>query len=222
MITKFTQFELKLWLSWVAANVLGLLVAGTFVSVVSSLDEYFSWPSNLGPILFGASAILAYSQWLVLKSLSRRRGRLLIVSTVAWLIGFILILSTYATLVAGFTESSFTLLRILYVSFITFSAGAIAGGILGSLQSLILKDTLHQSWHWIVANSLGMALGCLVYFDLAEVVQNRETALQILIKFIGVYDDIVWFVLLAISGVISSSFTGSYLVRLLKMAKTKM
>lgn len=115
-----SQFDWGLWLQWLLATTLGWLV-GLFL---------------LGEVGIGACVGLA--QWLVLRREVANAGWWILVSAVAWLVGWELI-------AAGLLPPGTNLISALVV-------GAIMGSFLGVGQWLLLRRWTQYASMWIPAN----------------------------------------------------------------------
>jgi hypothetical protein len=116
-----TQFDWRFWFQWILATTLGWLV-GLFL---------------LGEVGIGAS--IGVAQWLVLRREVTNAGWWILVSAVAWLVGWELI-------AAGlFLAPGTDLISSLIV-------GALMGLVLGVGQWLLLRRWTYSASLWIPAN----------------------------------------------------------------------
>ena len=126
--TKFHQVDWALWFIWIMATTVGWLVGQLFFS---------------GIPLAASGVAIAVLQWAVLHHRIERAWRWAIVSSVGWIIWFILLVI--------FTPTGLNIF-----------APAVLGGILGLGQWFILRREFKWAGWWIVISILAWTIGLVI------------------------------------------------------------
>jgi hypothetical protein len=125
MDTKPNSFDWALWFYWIMATTLGWLVGRIFFSGIP----------------FAASGVaIAALQWAVLYQRIPKAWRWAILSSLAWIAGYILV--------------------VLFIpDRIAFLAGPLLGAMLGIVQWLLLRQEFEWAGWWIVISILAWTTG---------------------------------------------------------------
>ena len=114
-----------LWFYWIMATTLGWLFGSMFFNGI--------------PLIISGVAV-AGLQWVVLYKRIQKAWRWAILSSIGWMIGYIL-------------------LAIFFPAFMMLLVGPVMGGILGLLQWFLLKQEVEWAGWWIVISMLAWTTG---------------------------------------------------------------
>jgi len=181
--------SLRIGLLWVMMSALGGGIGFALGFTVSSIMPDLIGRTGSDIVLFGFfGSSVSVAQWLVLRTRIAKAGWWVLVGFLAWLV---------------LGALAYTLEQAISLAF----CPAVAGIVLGILQSLILRPHVRWSGFWVVASTLGWGLSWPVAGALDWVVALVVT------------DEIVGFVVLyAIIAAVSGVCTGLSLVWLLRQS----
>ena len=147
------QVDWGFWLQWVLASIVGWALGAIVSLLVSAIAPVVGAIPVVGGSIVGAG--VGIMQWLVLRRRFHRAGWWVLASTmgsaVGWAVGQNLIepvtmfLSRYEEALGG---------RVV-VSLSVF--GVMVGGMVGTMQWLVLRRWVYRAGWWILANTLGWA-----------------------------------------------------------------
>ena len=123
--TKSESMDWALWFYWIMATTLGWLFGSMFFNGI--------------PLIISGVAV-AGLQWVVLYKRIQKAWRWVILSSIGWMIGYIL-------------------LAIFFPAFMMLLVGPVMGGILGLLQWFLLKQEVEWAGWWIVISMLAWTTG---------------------------------------------------------------
>ena len=123
--TKSESMDWALWFYWIMATTLGWLAGSMFFNGI--------------PLVISGVAI-AGLQWAVLYKRIQKAWRWAILSSLGWIIGYIL-------------------LAIFFPAFMMLLVGPVMGGILGLVQWFLLKQEVEWAGWWIVISMLAWTTG---------------------------------------------------------------
>ena len=123
--TKSESMDWALWFYWIMATTLGWLFGGMFFNGI--------------PLIISGVAV-AGLQWVVLYKRIQKAWRWAILSSIGWMIGYIL-------------------LAIFFPAFMMLLVGPVMGGILGLVQWFLLKQEVEWAGWWIVISMLAWTTG---------------------------------------------------------------
>ena len=123
--TKSESMDWALWFYWIMATTLGWLFGSMFFNGI--------------PLIISGVAV-AGLQWVVLYKRIQKAWRWAILSSIGWMIGYIL-------------------LAIFFPAFMMLLVGPVMGGILGLLQWFLLKQEVEWAGWWIVISMLAWTTG---------------------------------------------------------------
>jgi len=177
---------LRIGLLWVMVSALGGSIGFALGFWAANTMPDFVGRTGLDTVRFGFfGSLVSVAQWLVLRSRSAKAGWWVLVSSLVWI---------------GIGALAYTLEQTIPFAF----CPAVAGGVLGICQSLVLRRHGRWSGFWVVGSIVGWALGWPVAGALDRVVA------------VVVTDEILGFtVLYAIIAAVSGVFTGPALALLL-------
>jgi hypothetical protein len=205
------------WLQWLIANLVSSGIGFSLPFSLPAVRIFFEWHHRMsfgidspGPSMCMIAAIfMGVAQWLVLR---KRISRLYYLWIVTSSIG--LLISSFITLVLGSLDgwsrefSSF--IQTIQNLFLYGILGGFIGGLLiGTAQCLVLRR-----WRsWILLNGIAWGFAWAIALATTRVV---DRLLYIKLNVYDVNGSIQLIIFGSILGFISSLFTGSYLVWLLK------
>lgn len=123
--TKSESMDWALWFYWIMATTLGWLFGSMFFNGI--------------PLIISGVAV-AGLQWVVLYKRIQKAWRWAILSSIGWMIGYIL-------------------LAIFFPAFMMLLVGPVMGGILGLVQWFLLKQEVEWAGWWIVISMLAWTTG---------------------------------------------------------------
>ena len=123
--TKSESMDWALWFYWIMATTLGWLAGSMFFNGI--------------PLVISGVAI-AGLQWAVLYKRIQKAWRWAILSSLGWIIGYIL-------------------LAIFFPAFMMLLVGPVMGGILGLVQWFLLKQEVEWAGWWIIISMLAWTTG---------------------------------------------------------------
>ena len=124
-MNKSETMDWALWFYWIMATTLGWMFGAMFFNGI--------------PVVISGVTVAAF-QWAVLYKRIRKAWRWALLSSLGWIVGYILLLSAFST-------NSWLLL------------GPIMGGVIGLMQWFILRTELDWSGWWIVISILAWTTG---------------------------------------------------------------
>ncbi len=177
------------WLWWVLASTVGWVLGGE-VGVLSV------WIVGLVGIVVG----LGIAQWLVLRQHLSRAGWWVLASTVGWVVG--LVVGGSVNLVVGGAVNLFVVVGLVGIGF----------GI-GIAQWLVLRPHLSRAGWWVLASTVGLAVGGAVGVAVGGAV---GIAVGGSISLASILSLVVGF---PVSGAVYGAITGGAMVWLLRQPK---
>ena len=123
--TKSESMDWALWFYWIMATTLGWLFGSMFFNGI--------------PLIISGVAV-AGLQWVVLYKRIQKAWRWAILSSIGWMIGYIL-------------------LAIFFPAFMMLLVGPVMGGILGLVQWFLLKQEVEWAGWWIIISMLAWTTG---------------------------------------------------------------
>lgn len=186
------EIDLNLWLQWLLANILGTIIGWYVGTEASSAIEESSGLFTISTFIFTVTlgASVGLAQYLVLRT-KIGVNLWILASILGWGVGWPV--SRFIFLWIAFRLSTLSPGAIPLASIL---GGSLLGLIIGLSQWLILRKWVCRSSEWIIANVVGAALG------------NTFT--------IGIFGSTI---AIAVFLFISSSITGSILVKLFHQTK---
>jgi hypothetical protein len=203
------------WLQWIAANTFSLGIGFLLIKFIvkSQFEESlgFSSPDLLTCII--VAVLMGISQWLVLKNRISRFHHL-------WIVTSVVGLPICAYLVYILQGLTFLVLLRTPLSFMQevklISINALKGGFIGGLFIGIAQFLVFEKWKsWILVNGIAWSFAWAVALAISKIV---KALLYIKFNIADLSMPIELMMFGSILGFISSLFTGTYLVWLLKRA----
>ena len=207
MKEKGSQAGWGFWLGWVLASTVGWFVGFIIGFILLAIVGDIVGEDNgmnvlgliLGAFIFGASlgSMVGILQWLVLRRRVSRAGWWVLASTAGFIVGWGGV-EVAMYMAFGFPEemggmSSFT--NVLGQAVVP----ALGGAVMGTLQWLILRGKVSRAGWWVLASTVGWALGVTV----AEIIPWGVEEMEILSS-------------LVVTGTVLGAVTGAALVWLLR------
>ena len=189
------------WLWWVLVSTISVFV-GMFFGITGLAD---SFP---GIIMFGimCGGVIGIAQWLVLRLYIKQVSRWILVTTLGWMIGWIVIdvvINNYRRIMV---DEWSTFIAII----VTF--GAILGFVIGLMQWTVLNRRVAESIWWIIGSTLSSVVGSGVGFYVAHLLSK-----DIIDPMLG--HPVFWLSFIAVFGSIYAISTGTLLTWLMGQSK---
>jgi hypothetical protein len=201
-----------LWERWVLATsiaeIIGLAIVGV-VSVIVSHVGYIQGTLTLLGTLEGI--VLGFAQWLVLRRYIRHSTRWIFATVIGALFAWFTGLTISIVMALAYAGASDGATKVAFIKGVVL-LGAALGAVMGFCQWLVLKSQIRFSVWWIFANAVAWALGLLIAYIGAGMVQSifsPQTAL-------------VTIATGATMGAVIGGITGIALVCLLKPRRKKL
>jgi hypothetical protein len=183
--SKVNRNETGLWLGWMLATALGLIIGYLPAALfISQLD--LGVARIIVPLLAGT--LIGVSQWLVLRNYVTDCSDWVLHLAGSWILGY-----TLGLLVVDLLAGTFLGVMLAFILF---------GVIVALFQWPVLHREIPRIWIWIIANVIGWGLGAfLSQLTIAALFGDNPTALPV-----------ITIVNMAVTGLIAGMITGIALV----------
>lgn len=142
---KVIQNPLGLWLGWMLATAIGMMIGFLPAEAVADLLN-LGWAKVLIPLFAGA--LIGFLQWIVLRSYLTHATDWITSAAVGWMAGYAVGLLVIKSLASGFGQ--------------TFIGYVIFGIIVSVIQWPVLRREIPALLPWAVANVIGWTSGFIV------------------------------------------------------------
>jgi hypothetical protein len=162
MKSTISRKEYRLIAAWVLATSIGFVLSKAFlITQVQRVISVVFQQDNLGLSLFISEVttgiLVGIFQWLVIRTRLPHNLWWIFVTPLGMLLG------SYTSRLFWVIENQFSLIDIWVVNF--WLSRFLYGIIIGLIQWVVLRHSLHKSWLWVIVNGFGWLLAITIGLD---------------------------------------------------------